>query len=219
MSKVISQKNLKIILYGLLIIILLHFFLTLTSDIIIYTTGSTPLIGKTPTHTYIVNSFTKTKHKINEKTVVSKIQAKEMQDKINHELVKQTDSEILSYRPTIEIGDYIYYYGAYKNNEATYYKYNKETLKIEEIPNTSFSKDLNLFSEALLNYFPKLQGQINKLEGEYYGNAFYTNNRIFFTKFKDTGKEILYEYFPTKDKVKKITTINENRNLKEIFIK
>ena len=90
------------------------------------------------------------------------------------------------------------------------YKYNIDTKGIEQINvqmNYEYSS-VNVKVEALIHLYPNLKQIILEKTKTYnFGDAYYSNGRIFFvTYYSSSSKgtsEYLYEYLPTKNKIKR----------------
>jgi len=57
------KKWISPILLIIIIFLSINLIFKYTADIVVLTSGATPLLGDSPKHTYVINSFTKTKYK------------------------------------------------------------------------------------------------------------------------------------------------------------
>jgi hypothetical protein len=99
------------------------------------------------------------------------------------------------------------------------YKYNIDTQEIEQIIAQRYFREIgasvNVKVEALMYVYPHLsQAVLSKIGSYNFGDAYYSNGRVFFTTYYSSTKkgtdEILYEYLVSEDKVRKVIRANSS---------
>lgn len=223
----------KIILAIIVLFIVIFLIGFNSTDIYIVSHSSGSFITSASTSCYSVNSKFKFKmpgFKKDKNIIENNISTVEKALENGMEKIKEVDEDaFLGKYNTLDelvfvIDNYIYYY----RNDIydKFYRYNTNTCEIEELNLSNYAHYIenegmhnftvqnDIKTEALLDFYPGLTEQIEKMEGTFYNETFYDNGRVFFCK-----NDTLYEYVHGENKVKKIIGIRRDANMDYVFVK